>query len=179
MIIDRIRPVPALDAFVVAAREKLPHVGVICLDRCHSLGQACSHPCELRLESPFNPGLLMGFLRPLRHRLSLKIATDTGRILQFADLSMDVGAVKVLRAGREVPLTALQFRLLRRLLLHPSRVCDREDLIRTCWPRAAEVEPRTVDVHMGHIRRALSVSGPNLIRTIRGRGYALEMPISS
>lgn len=176
IIVDRVKPGPGADAFIIAAKGVFPTAAIVCLHRRHAGGEALSNACDLRLESPFNPGLLLGFLHRLRHRLVSKKDEDAGHILRFADLSMDIAAVKVRRADRDVVLTALQFRLLRRLLQEPSAVCQREDLIEACWPESAEVEPRTVDIHIGHIRRALTGSGPDLIRTVRGRGYALDIP---
>lgn len=176
MIVDRVKPGPGVDAFVTAAKRTFPTAAVVCLHRRHAGGEALSNTCDLRLESPFNPGLLLSFLHRLRHRLVRKKEEDAGHVLRFADLCMDIAAAKVRRAGRDVALTALEFRLLRRLLQDPSAVCEREDLVGACWPESAEVELRTVDIHIGHIRRALTGSGPDLIRTVRGRGYALEMP---
>jgi two-component system phosphate regulon response regulator PhoB len=177
LIVDLIKPGLDTDALVAQARCRFPDAGVICLDR-RDLGEgAPSCLYDLRLESPFNPGILLSYLRRMRYRLLKKKDEDAGRVLRFADLSMDIAAVKVKRADQQVALTALEFRLLRRLLLHPSVVCEREDLIEACWPDSAEVEPRTVDVHIGHIRRALMSAGPDdLIRTVRGRGYALQVP---
>lgn len=176
MIIDRVKPDPGIDEFITAAKTTFPAAAVIFLDRRTAYGEALSNTCDLRLESPFNAGLLLSFLNRLKHHLKRKKEEDTCHILRFADLSMDVAAVKVRRGGREVALTALEFRLLRRLLQDPSVVCEREDLIEACWPQSTEVEPRTVDIHIGHIRRALMTAGPDLIRTVRGRGYALEIP---
>jgi two-component system phosphate regulon response regulator PhoB len=176
MIVDRAKPEPGVEAFVTAAKITFPEAAVVFLHRRHTGGEALSDTCDLLLESPFNPGLLTSFLHRLRHCLVKKKEEDAGHVLRFADLTMDVAAVKVRRAGRDVALTALEFRLLRRLLQDPSVVCEREDLIEACWPESTEVEPRTVDIHIGHIRRALTGSGPDLIRTVRGRGYTLEIP---
>ncbi len=176
MIIDRVKPGPGIQEFITAAKTTFPAAAVIFLDRRPAGGEALSNACDLRLESPFNAGLLLSFLNRLRHCRERKKEEDAGHILRFADLSMDVAAVKVRRGGREVALTSLEFRLLRRLLQDPSAVCEREDLIEACWPQFTEVEPRTVDIHIGHIRRALMSAGPDLIRTVRGRGYALEIP---
>lgn len=75
--------------------------------------------------------------------------------------------------GVAYPLT-LQFRLLEALMQKPEIVWSRQDLIDAVWGHGAIVEPRTVDIHIGHIRRALARHGPNLIRTAQGRGYALD-----
>lgn len=98
-------------------------------------------------------------------------------MFKFADLEMDLARMQVLRSGLEVPLTPLQFKLLRHMMERSAGACTREELIEHCWPEGAEVEPRTVDIHLGHIRRTLKRFGPDLIRTVRGSGYALRQPL--
>lgn len=130
---------------------------------------------DLLLKRPFDPSTLIGFLRQLSNAPPATSASG-GTSLQFADLSMNLPGMSVYRAGRLIPLTVLQFRLLRHLLEKPTAVCDREELIEHCWPPNVEVEPRTVDIHIGHIRRLLCRDGPDIIRTVRGTGYALGPP---
>lgn len=132
---------------------------------------------DLLLTRPFDPSKLVRFLRKLRYR-----GTTTGSssgfdgAFMFADLEMNLARMQVLRSGVEVPLTPLQFKLLRHMLERPAEACSRDDFIEHCWPDNAEVEPRTVDIHLGHIRRTLKRFGPDLIRTVRGAGYALRAP---
>lgn len=177
MIVDRTGPEPDLNESFRQGRGLFPSAAVIHLLRNGSGRGIWTEPCDLTIESPLDPNLLIGFLRHLRRVFVEEKGEHGGAILRFADLSMDLASVKVQRAGHDIQLTALEFRLLRRLLQNPSEVCDRDALIEACWPKTAEVELRTVDIHVGHIRRALSGSGPDLIRTIRGRGYALEIPV--
>ena len=162
-------------ALLSCARLEFPSASVILLSR----DGAAVRPgeCDLFLQRPFDPASLMGFLR----RLALtQRAIETGdnpeSLLRFADLEMNLAMMSVRRGGNSVHLSALQFRILRRLLQEPAMVCDREELIKSCWPVNADVEPRTVDIHIGHVRRALQARGPDLIRTVRGRGYALQCP---
>lgn len=176
MLVDRGAEDLRLNEAFSHARTLFPSASVIHLMRKMPGREISSDPCNLLLESPLDPALLIDFLQRLRSRSLEEERAGAGSILRFADLSMDVAAVKVQRAGSDIQLTALEFRLLRRLLQTPLAVCDRDVLIEACWPQTAEVEPRTVDIHIGHIRRALDGTGPDLIRTIRGRGYALEMP---
>lgn len=130
----------------------------------------------LVLDQPFNPARLIQFLRRLR--LDALIEKGGARasqyVLRFGDLEMNTASVKVRRSGHDIPLTALQFRLLRHLMQNPDSVQSREQLIAAGWPPEADVDPRTVDIHMGHIRRALKMLGPDLIRTVRTVGYALD-----
>jgi two-component system phosphate regulon response regulator PhoB len=155
-----------------------PMAAVVALMRDEEGRDAVPSACELVLSRPFNPAILLGFLRRLGDRhVGAAHADAQGTVLRFADLEMNLATVKVHRAGKEVALTALQFRLLRRLLQQPTVVCQRDELIESCWPENVEVEPRTVDIHIGHVRRAMETTGPDLIRTVRGCGYALHLPI--
>jgi two-component system, OmpR family, phosphate regulon response regulator PhoB len=165
--------------FLAVVRSVVPACAVILISRGTRKGDVALPACDLLLERPFNPDILLQFLRRLRHlHLAANRTGLPGPVLRFADLEMNLATVTVHRAGKQVALTALQFRLLRRLLQAPSVVCQRDDLIESCWPAHVEVEPRTVDIHIGHIRRALEGFGPDMIRTVRGCGYALQMPSS-
>jgi two-component system phosphate regulon response regulator PhoB len=169
----------ALDriSLLTAVKCVMPSSAVILMSRDFEGRNAIPPDCDLSLERPFDPNILLQFLRRLHNRyLVANRAAMPGPVLRFADLELNLATVSIHRAGNEVPLTALQFRLLRRLLQAPTFVCERDDLIASCWPAHVEVEPRTVDIHIGHIRRALEDFGPDLIRTVRGRGYALHMP---
>ena len=162
-------------SLLATLRSVAPSAAVILLWRVQD-GQTGAPACDLLLERPFNPAVLLQFLRRLRNLHLAGLAGASGTVLRFSDLEINLSAMRVKRAGKEVVLTALQFRLLRHLMQAPTVVCRREDLIDNCWPEHSEVEPRTVDIHIGHIRRALGALGPDLIRTVRGRGYALHMP---
>jgi len=156
-----------------SARSAFPSASVILLSR--GGAGARSNDCDLCLHRPFDPASLTRFLRRLAHsQNAAEPAGDAERLLRFADLEMNLAMMSVRRGGNSVHLSALQFRILRRLLQEPAAICDRETLIESCWPVNSDVEPRTVDIHIGHIRRALQKRGPDLIRTVRGRGYALQ-----
>ncbi|MEO1193928.1 MAG: phosphate regulon transcriptional regulator PhoB [Pseudomonadota bacterium] len=121
---------------------------------------------------PFSPAELISRLRAVLRRARPALATE---ILEFDDLSMDLAAHRVKRSEREVRLGPTEFRLLRYLLEHPGRVFSREQLLDAVWGRDVYVEPRTVDVHIRRLRKALN-NGPerDLIRTVRSAGYALD-----
>ena len=125
----------------------------------------------LILRGPFDPSELLTFLR--HHRRSSK-ALDSD-IIRFKDIAMNMASHRVDRDGKTVSLTALQFRLLRELMTAPERVIGREELIEICWPPDSFVEPRTVDIHIGEIRRRLAKLGDNYIQTVRGAGYCLSI----
>ncbi|NTJ63159.1 response regulator transcription factor [Agrobacterium rhizogenes] len=129
------------------------------------------------LSRPFDPAHLIGLFRRFRVDALIELGgvECDANFLRFADIEMNTVAARVRRSGKEVALTALQFRLLRYLLQDPETVRSRAELIAAAWPAVADVEPRTVDIHMGHIRRALRKFGPDLIRTVRTQGYALGL----
>ncbi|ACP22517.1 putative response regulator of two-component system (plasmid) [Sinorhizobium fredii NGR234] len=126
--------------------------------------------------SPYDPRRLLAFLKGVQANLPYDSgpAASGEQIYRHADIVMNVSRIRVTRNGRIVSLTALQFRLLLRLMKMPDVVHSRDDLIAAGWPREAEVEPRTVDIHIGHIRRALNQYGPDVIRTVRSIGYSLK-----
>jgi two-component system phosphate regulon response regulator PhoB len=90
---------------------------------------------------------------------------------------MDVSAHKVTRDTTEIHLSPTEFSLLRYLLEHPGRVFSREQLLDAVWGHDIYVELRTVDVHVRRLRKGLDYDGkqPDLIRTVRSAGYALNV----
>jgi two-component system, OmpR family, phosphate regulon response regulator PhoB len=81
----------------------------------------------------------------------------------------------VSRSSRDVPLGPTEFRLLEFLLENPGRVFSREQLLDQVWGRDVYIDERTVDVHVGRLRKALNRGRmPDPIRTVRGAGYALN-----
>jgi two-component system phosphate regulon response regulator PhoB len=96
-------------------------------------------------------------------------------VLSFADLIMDLAGHRVTRSGREVHLSPTEFRLLRQLLESPGRVFSRGQLLDLVWGRDQDVELRTVDATIRRLRRALNAGDePDLLRTVRAAGYALD-----
>jgi two-component system, OmpR family, phosphate regulon response regulator PhoB len=97
--------------------------------------------------------------------------------LQFADIKMDLAAHRVSRAGKTIHLGPTEFRLLRHLMRYPRRVFSREQLLDAVWGHDVYVEPRTVDVHIRRLRKALNASGDaDIVRTVRSAGYAIDHP---
>jgi two-component system phosphate regulon response regulator PhoB len=124
------------------------------------------------LTKPFSPRELLARLSAVLRRVRPALA---GEVLRYADVEMDVGAHKVRRDGRPVPLGPTEFRLLRHFLEHPGRVFSRERLLDGVWPHDTDIELRTVDVHVRRLRKALNEGNrPDLIRTVRSAGYALD-----
>ena len=100
-----------------------------------------------------------------------------GARLEFEDIILDGETHRVTRGGTEVKLGPTEFRLLATLMERPGRVLSREQLLDRVWGRDIHVDSRTVDVHVGRLRKALGKGGDpmraDVIRTVRGAGYAL------
>ena len=121
---------------------------------------------------PFSVPELIARVNALLRRAS---AAKVGDVLSFGDLEMDRERKRVSRAGRAIDLGPTEYRLLEYLMERPGRVFSREQLLDGVWGRDVYVDERTVDVHIGRLRRTLSRGPePDPIRTVRGSGYALN-----
>ena len=120
---------------------------------------------------PYSVGELMARVRTqLRRTRSVVVGVG----LSFSDIVLDPESHRVLRDTQEVKLGPTEFRLLARLMERPGRVFSREQLLDLVWGRDIFVDSRTVDVHIGRLRKALTqFGGDDPIRTVRGAGYAL------
>lgn len=124
------------------------------------------------ITKPFSPRELISRIRAVLRRTRPML---TGANLNYADISLDTRAHKVLRGERPVKLGPTEFRLLRHFMEHPGRVFTREQLLDAVWGHDVYVELRTVDVHIRRLRKALNAGGETeLIRTVRSAGYALD-----
>lgn len=120
---------------------------------------------------PYNLRELMARVRNQLRRVRPSSARTQ---LQFEDLTLDPESHRVSRAGREIRLGPTEYRLLVTLLEKPRRVFSRDQLLDHVWGRDIYVDTRTVDVHIARLRKAITTEDePDLIRTVRGTGYAL------
>jgi len=122
---------------------------------------------------PFSMTELLARIRAVLRRIRPGLADDR---LAHGDIVVDRVAHRVKRSGKEVHLGPTEFRLLDHLMQHPGRVFSREQLLDAVWGSDVYVEARTVDVHIGRLRKALN-SGDEAdpIRTVRSAGYSLDM----
>jgi len=121
---------------------------------------------------PFSTTELMARVRAVLRRIRPGLRDD--RIV-VGDIEIDRVAHKVSRSGDDIHLGPTEFRLLDYFMQHPGRVFSREQLLDTVWGSDVYVELRTVDVHVGRLRKALRQGGgEDPIRTVRSAGYALR-----
>ncbi|WP_136162761.1 phosphate regulon transcriptional regulator PhoB [Sphingomonas flavalba] len=121
---------------------------------------------------PFSPRELVARVGAVLRRVRPALA---GAQLSYADIEMDTVGHKVRRAGKPVALGPTEFRLLRHFLEHPGWVFSRERLLDSVWGQDADIEPRTVDVHIRRLRKAINGDAlPDIIRTVRSAGYSLD-----
>jgi two-component system phosphate regulon response regulator PhoB len=118
---------------------------------------------------PFSPKELVARAGAVLRRVRPALAAET---LDYAGVQMDLAAHRVRRDGRAVSLGPTEYRLLRHFLENPGRVFSRQQLLDTVWPHSEDIELRTVDVHVRRLRLALG--DPDLVRTVRSAGYALD-----
>ncbi len=150
----------AIPVIMLSARLDVP-------DRVHGLETGADD----YVGKPYSVAELMARIRANLRRAHPAAA---GVVLEFADLRLDAETHRVTRAGHEIELSPTEFRLLATLMEKPGQVLSRERLLDRVWGRDIHVESRTVDVHVGRLRKALCQhGGDDLLRTVRGAGYAL------
>ena len=122
---------------------------------------------------PFSVPELLARIQALLRRTNPALVTN---VLKAGDLELDRTSHRVRRAGRDVHLGPTEYRLLEYLMRHPGRVYSREQLLDGVWGNDVYVDERTVDVHVGRLRKAINrrASEADPIRTVRSAGYALE-----
>jgi len=122
---------------------------------------------------PFQMSELLARLRAVMRRIRPALADDK---IAAGDVTLDRGSHRVKRAGKDVHLGPTEFRLLEYLMQHPGRVFSREQLLDAVWGSEVYVEARTVDVHIGRLRRALNAGHDfDPIRTVRSAGYSFDV----
>ncbi|WP_386681705.1 phosphate regulon transcriptional regulator PhoB [Loktanella sp. R86503] len=120
---------------------------------------------------PYSVTELMARVRSQLRRVR---PTTVGQVLAFDDILLDAETHRVSRDGSALKLGPTEFRLLSTFMEKPGRVWSRDQLLDRVWGRDIYVDTRTVDVHVGRLRKALTASGgSDPVRTVRGAGYAL------
>ncbi len=125
------------------------------------------------LTKPFSTAELLARVKAVLRRIRPALVED---VVEYGDLKVDRTAHRVWRADQEIHLGPTEFRLLDHLIQHPGRVFSREQLLNAVWGSDVFVEVRTVDVHVGRLRKALTkFNHDDPIRTVRAAGYSLDL----
>ena len=120
---------------------------------------------------PYSVAELMARVRAQLRRVR---PATVGQTLTYDDIALDAETYRVTRAGDELKLGPTEFRLLAAFMEKPGRVWSRDMLLDRVWGRDVYVDTRTVDVHVGRLRKVLTkAGGTDPLRTVRGAGYAL------
>jgi len=123
------------------------------------------------ITKPFSTAELGSRVKALLRR----IEKNNSKKLKYADIEMDLDAHNIIRNGRKIKLGPKEFKLLKNFLEQPHRVFSRDQLLDKIWGENIYVEPRTVDVHIRRLRKAINANNEiNIIRTVRDAGYSLE-----
>lgn len=127
------------------------------------------------LTKPFSPRELVARVKAILRRGRAATPTDDA-VLSFKHVRIDGLRHQVWRDDEEIPLTALEFKLLKTLATYAGMVLSREQLLERVWGYDFYGEPRVVDVHIGRIRQKLEydASAPTYLLTVRGVGYKFE-----
>jgi len=121
---------------------------------------------------PFSMSELLARIRAVMRRVRPSLVED---VVQIGEIIIDRGNHRVKRAERDVHLGPTEYRLLDQLMQHPGRVFSREQLLDTVWGSDIYVEERTVDVHVGRLRKALNRPRErDPIRTVCSAGYSFD-----
>ena len=120
------------------------------------------------------PYSVIELMARVRTQLRRVRPASIGERLEFGDILLDAETHRVTRSDNEIKLGPTEFRLLSTFMEKPGRVWSREQLLDRVWGRDIYVDTRTVDVHIGRLRKALCQhGGDDPVRTVRGAGYAL------
>jgi two-component system phosphate regulon response regulator PhoB len=125
---------------------------------------------------PFSVPELVARVRALLRRAK---PAQVAHVLTAGDLELDRESHRVRRGGRELHLGPTEFKLLEFLMQRPGRVFSREQLLDGVWGHDVYIDERTVDVHVGRLRKAINgARDPDPIRTVRGAGYSFDETFS-
>ena len=124
------------------------------------------------LVKPFSTPEFMARVKALLRRAKPEVLSS---VLKVGDIVLDRESHRVYRRKNEIRLGPTEFRLLEFLMQHPGRVFSRGQLLDNVWGETIYIDERTVDVHVGRLRKAVNVGRQaDVIRTIRGSGYAIQ-----
>ena len=170
---------PGIDGFEVARRlrnqgARLPILFLTARDATEDKVRGLTLGGDDYMTKPFSVEELVARIRAILRRVQPAAASE-GR-LAFADLELDEDTHEVWRAGREIELTATEFKLLRYLLLNARRVLSKDQILDHVWNYDFGGNANIVETYVSYLRRKVDAVGAPLIHTVRGVGYSLRLP---
>lgn len=179
VVLDLMLPGPSGYAVLAELRRRAEtkDVGVILLTARreeHDRIKGLSLGADDYLAKPFSPQELVLRVGAVLRRLAAPAVASGGR-LAAGPITVDQGAHRVTVHGKEVELTATEFKLLQRLLERHDRVQSRTRLLESVWQAQPDIQTRTVDMHVQRLRAKLGDAG-DWIETVRGVGYRFRQP---
>ena len=170
---------PGIDGFEVARRlrnqgARLPILFLTARDATEDKVRGLTLGGDDYMTKPFSIEELVARIRAILRRVQPAAAAE-GR-LAFADLELDEDTHEVWRAGREIELTATEFKLLRYLLLNARRVLSKDQILDHVWNYDFGGNANIVETYVSYLRRKVDAEDAPLIHTVRGVGYSLRLP---
>jgi two-component system OmpR family response regulator len=170
---------PGIDGFEVARRlrnqgVRLPVLFLTARDATEDKVRGLTLGGDDYMTKPFSVEELVARIRAILRRV--QPAAESKSRLAFADLELDEDTHEVWRAGREIELTATEFKLLRYLMLNARRVLSKDQILDHVWNYDFGGNANIVETYVSYLRRKVGAEGPSLIHTVRGVGYSLRLP---
>ena len=160
---------------MLRARAETQALPVIMLTACGEEAErvrGLSTGADDYIVKPFSVPEVMARVRSILRRMRPEAVADS---LVRGDITLDRVRKRVLRGSRDIELSPTEFRLLEYLMQTPGRVFSRAQLLDRVWGDEGDIDERTVDVHVGRLRKSLSRGRENdPLRTVRGAGYAFD-----
>lgn len=127
------------------------------------------------ITKPFSPRELVARIKSMMRRIDLENSSEAaGATVEVGNLVIDLESMRVSWNRTDIDLTPTEFNLLKTLARRPTKVFDREELMRGCYDTATYVSDRTIDSHVRHIREKFEPTGHQPIETVHGVGYRLS-----
>ena len=170
---------PGIDGFEVARRLRnggasLPVLFLTARDATDDKVRGLTLGGDDYMTKPFSVEELVARIRAILRRVQ-PAAASPGR-LAFSDLELDEDTHEVWRAGKDIELTATEFKLLRYLLLNARRVLSKDQILDHVWNYDFGGNANIVETYVSYLRRKVDMLGPPLIQTVRGVGYTIRLP---
>ena len=155
-----------------AETERLPIIMLTARGEESDRMRALATGADDYLVKPFSTPEFIARVRALLRRAKPEVLSS---VLKVGDIMLDREAHRVYRKKSEIRLGPTEFRLLEFMMQHPGRVFSRAQLLDNVWGETIYIDERTVDVHVGRLRKAVNTGRmPDVIRTVRGAGYAIK-----